>query len=63
MLRIAGPAAEGLEFVFPYDPTRDDPVWTGFRARFETFESRRMHSPRWATTACAFYSMRFAAPA
>lgn len=34
MLRIAGPAAEGLEFVFPYDPTRDDPLWTGFNARF-----------------------------
>ena len=34
MLRIAGPAAEGLEFVFPYDPTRDDPVWTNFNARF-----------------------------
>src|SRR5579862_271015 len=34
MLRIAGPAAEGLEFVFPYDPTRDDPVWTGFNGRF-----------------------------
>jgi len=34
MLRIAGPAAEGLEFVFPYDPSRDDPVWTGFNARF-----------------------------
>ncbi len=35
MLRIAGPAAEGLEFVFPYDPTRDDPVWTGFNSRFQ----------------------------
>jgi len=34
MLRIAGPAAEGFEFVFPYDPTRDDPVWTSFQARF-----------------------------
>ena len=34
MMRIAGTAAEGLEFVFPYDPTRDDPVWTGFNARF-----------------------------
>jgi branched-chain amino acid transport system substrate-binding protein len=34
MLRIAGAAAEGLEFVFPYDPTRDDPVWTGFTTRF-----------------------------
>ncbi len=34
MLRIAGAAAEGLEFVFPFDPTRDDPVWTAFNARF-----------------------------
>jgi ABC-type branched-subunit amino acid transport system substrate-binding protein len=34
MLRIAGPAAEGLEFVFPYDPTRDDAIWTGFNVRF-----------------------------
>jgi ABC-type branched-subunit amino acid transport system substrate-binding protein len=34
MLRIAGPAAEGLEFVFPYDPTRDDPLWMDFNARF-----------------------------
>jgi len=34
MLRIAGPAAEGLEFVFPFDPTRDNPTWTGFKARF-----------------------------
>jgi branched-chain amino acid transport system substrate-binding protein len=34
MLRIAGPAAEGLEFVYPFDPTRDDPVWLDFNARF-----------------------------
>jgi ABC-type branched-subunit amino acid transport system substrate-binding protein len=34
LLSAAGPAAEGMEAVFPYDPTRDDPVWTSFRARF-----------------------------
>src|ERR1022692_4410356 len=34
MLDAAGPAAEGMEAVFPYDPNRDDPAWTGFRARF-----------------------------
>jgi len=34
MLRIAGPATEGLEFVYPYDPTRDDPAWIDFNARF-----------------------------
>ena len=40
-LRIAGAAAEGLEFVFPYDPGRDDPVWTAFNARFtKRFEKK-----------------------
>src|ERR1022692_4652070 len=34
LLDAAGPAAEGMEAVFPYDPNRDDPAWTGFRARF-----------------------------
>jgi branched-chain amino acid transport system substrate-binding protein len=34
MLRIAGPAAEGLEFVYPYDAGRDDPVWIDFNTRF-----------------------------
>jgi branched-chain amino acid transport system substrate-binding protein len=31
----AGDAAEGLEVVFPYDPTRDDPGWVVFRARYQ----------------------------
>ncbi len=35
LLRVAGPAAEGLEVVFPFDPTRDDPAWLAFRARFQ----------------------------
>jgi len=34
LLRIAGESAEGLEFVYPFDPTRDDPAWTGFQKRF-----------------------------
>jgi ABC-type branched-subunit amino acid transport system substrate-binding protein len=34
LLAAAGPAAEGMEAVFPYDPTRDDPLWTSFRSRF-----------------------------
>jgi len=33
-LAEAGPAAEGMEAVFPYDPNRDDPAWIGFRSRF-----------------------------
>lgn len=32
---VAGAAAEGLEVVFPYDPTRDDPAWVSFNERFE----------------------------
>lgn len=34
-LAEAGPAAEGFEAVFPYDPTRDDPSWISFQKRFE----------------------------
>jgi branched-chain amino acid transport system substrate-binding protein len=35
LLAAAGPAAEGFEAVFPYDPTRSDPQWTSFGQRYE----------------------------
>lgn len=35
LLKTAGSAAEGMEAVFPFDPTRDDPTWLAFNARFE----------------------------
>lgn len=35
MLAAAGPAAEGFEAVFPYDPSRNDPKWIEFNNRFE----------------------------
>lgn len=35
LLATAGPAAEGFEAVFPYDPTRKDPRWLEFNRRFE----------------------------
>ena len=35
LLSIAGESAEGLEAVFPFDPTRDDPAWVDFNRRFE----------------------------
>jgi branched-chain amino acid transport system substrate-binding protein len=35
LLAEAGPAAEGFEAVFPYDPTRTDPRWVDFNRRFE----------------------------
>jgi branched-chain amino acid transport system substrate-binding protein len=35
LLAEAGPAAEGFEAVFPYNPTRNDPRWLAFNQRFE----------------------------
>jgi branched-chain amino acid transport system substrate-binding protein len=35
LIKLAGPAAEGFEAVFPYDPTRTDPRWLDFVARYE----------------------------
>jgi len=35
LIKLAGPAAEGFEAVFPYDPTRNDPRWLDFVARYE----------------------------
>ncbi|HEX8711430.1 MAG TPA: ABC transporter substrate-binding protein [Terracidiphilus sp.] len=35
LLAKAGPAAEGFEAVFPYDPTRNDTQWLDFNRRFE----------------------------
>ncbi len=41
LLEQAGPAAEGFEAVFPYDPTRNDPRWIEFQHSFEA----RFHEP------------------
>jgi branched-chain amino acid transport system substrate-binding protein len=35
LLQVAGAAAEGLEVVFPYDPSQSGPAWLGFTERFE----------------------------
>ena len=35
LVKLAGPAAEGFEAVFPYDPTRSDPRWLDFNVRYE----------------------------
>ena len=53
MLSAAGPAAEGMEAVFPYDPTRDDPVWTNFRSRF----AKRFHQQPEVFASLAFDTM------
>lgn len=41
LLAEAGPAAEGFQAVFPYNPTRKDPRWIAFNQRFEA----RFHEP------------------
>jgi len=35
LVKLAGPAAEGFEAVYPYDPSRSDPAWLDFVARYE----------------------------
>jgi ABC-type branched-subunit amino acid transport system substrate-binding protein len=35
LVRLAGPAAEGFEAVFPYDPTQRNQKWLDFNNRFE----------------------------
>jgi branched-chain amino acid transport system substrate-binding protein len=35
LVKLAGPAAEGFEAVFPYDPNRTDQAWQEFTARYE----------------------------
>ena len=34
LIQLAGPAAEGFEAVYPFDPTRTDPRWLDFVARY-----------------------------
>jgi len=53
LLSEAGPAAEGFEAVFPYDPTRKDPRWIDFNHRFE----ERFHDKPEQFAALAYDSM------
>ncbi|KAA6456901.1 amino acid ABC transporter substrate-binding protein [Acidobacteria bacterium AB60] len=53
LLAEAGPAAEGFEAVFPYDPTRGDPGWIGFNRRYEA----RFHEPPEQFAALAYDAM------
>ena len=53
LLKEAGPAAEGFEAVFPYDPTRNDPRWLDFNRRFED----RFHEQPEQFASLAFDSM------
>ena len=35
LIKLAGPAAENFEAVYPYDPSRSDPRWLEFVVRYE----------------------------
>ncbi len=35
LLKLAGPAAEGFEAVYPYNPDSADPAWLAFKSRYE----------------------------
>lgn len=35
LVKVAGPAAEGFEAVYPYDPSRREQKWTNFSRQFE----------------------------
>jgi branched-chain amino acid transport system substrate-binding protein len=35
LIQLAGPAAEGFEAVYPYDPSRTEPRWLEFVSRYE----------------------------
>lgn len=54
LIQLAGPAAENFEAVFPYDPTRKDPRWLDFMARYET----RYHEKPDHFAALAYDQMR-----
>lgn len=48
-----GAAVEGLEAVYPFDPTREDPAWLGFNQRYEAAYHAKVDS----FAALAFDSM------
>ncbi len=35
LVKLAGPAAEGFQAVYPYNPDSTDPAWVAFQARYE----------------------------
>jgi ABC-type branched-subunit amino acid transport system substrate-binding protein len=35
LIKLAGPAAEGFEAVYPYDPSSDDAAWLEFKAKYQ----------------------------
>jgi len=54
LVRLAGPAAEGFEAVYPYDPSRTDPRWLEFVVNYEA----RYHEKPDHFAALAYDQMR-----
>src|SRR6266498_4126605 len=54
LIKLTGPAAEGFEAVFPYDPTRTDARWLEFNAQYEA----RYHEKPDQFAALAYDQMR-----
>jgi ABC-type branched-subunit amino acid transport system substrate-binding protein len=54
LIKLAGPAAEGFEAVYPYNPDRSDPQWRDFVARYES----RYHEKPDHFAALAYDEMR-----
>jgi ABC-type branched-subunit amino acid transport system substrate-binding protein len=54
LIQLAGPAAENFEAVYPYDPTRKNPHWLDFMARYEA----RYHEKPDHFAALAYDQMR-----
>ena len=46
LLKEAGALAEGMEAVYPFDPTREDTRWIDFNQQFEAAVSREAGSVR-----------------
>ncbi len=54
LIKLAGPAAEGFEGVYPYDPSRSDSLWQDFVTRYES----RYHEKPDHFAALAYDEMR-----
>jgi hypothetical protein len=54
LIKLAGPAAEGFEAVYPYDPSHSDPRWLDFVSRYEA----RYHEKPDHFAALAYDQMR-----
>ncbi len=54
LVKLAGPAAEGFEAVYPYDPSRTDSAWLDFVSRYEA----RYHEKPDHFAALAYDEMR-----